>query len=639
MTLQTVRRLTAGALAITFGCLPIGPLAPRAAYAITIIGGGSIPGNGDLEPDEELDFQIVNIVPGEPANELIFSDSDPDGLNPSGTTHVNCRQYVRIVFRSNRLDARLTLYTDNTASNASPRFTGSRTKDDPSFDATVEEETYDTEEPAGERHNLEDGKKPQTVSGGLVGIAEPKEVAPVVWQIHDELPAVLPDYDFEDPIHQDPSRPLPLSNPTDLWGFIVERFALDFHFAIDLATGHFKVDAVNGDPENHNWLPTVGYRTLAVPTFAGNELLIGGFPGNRDADGFRVDQDGIPIEYGADGLPVDPTEAAAAKSADEDIYLFLGANFLGKHAQDFSSNKLILEYSFINGTTGLTERVLHEIPMRATFEAGKELGVTIKAKVAGETTSALVFSNTNPNGTNPAGTRAVNSRQYLEVTASTNVLDGRFVMYADNSVPDANPRLTAARDQARATFDATPDEQAYVHALADGSGRRSFIDGRKPIPVTGGLVGVSNPSVAVPIVWQVYDDEDVDPDTPGVQFPDYDFDDPLSQQATDQWAFLMERFSWDFDFAVDFATGHFKIDPADGDPDNHFWLPTAGYRTLMDSFSNLGGFPGPRDASGDRIPNLLEQGTSPIYVYLGANYAGKPAQSYQTNKIVVEFIG
>ena len=199
-------------------------------------------------------------------------------------------------------------------------------------------------------------------------------------------------------------------------------------------------------------------------------------------------------------------------------------------------------------------------------------------------------------------------------------------------------------------FNTTAQEALYVHPLADGSGRRNLVDRRRPIPVTGGLVGVDNPRVVVPIVWQVYDNQDIDPNTAGIQYPNYNYPNPLDPAATDRWAFLMERFAWDWDWAVDFATGHFAIaidangngrcdDPREGgDQANNCWKPTAGYRTLLDTYTNLGGFPGPREANGTRIKDKLLQGASPIYVYFGANFAGKPFQTnYTTNKITLEF--
>ena len=99
----TLRRFVTSVLVTGLVALPVPEIffAPP-AHAIDIVG-ESVIGNGNLEPDENLDFQIISKVPGETTAELVFSDTDPDGENDFTATHVNCRQYLKILFRSNRV--------------------------------------------------------------------------------------------------------------------------------------------------------------------------------------------------------------------------------------------------------------------------------------------------------------------------------------------------------------------------------------------------------------------------------------------------------------------------------------------------------------------------------------------------------
>ena len=122
---------------------------------------------------------------------------------------------------------------------------------------------------------------------------------------------------------------------------------------------------------------------------------------------------------------------------------------------------------------------------------------------------------------------------------------------------------------------ATDNRQAPIHRFTG-----------PPEASAAGLVGVVDPGIVAPLLWQVYDERQ-----------------PSAPPFTDtvQWAFVPDASDTGF-----------------GTPE------TIGYRTLV-SASGLGDRP-----KGER------SGSSPIAVYVVADFRDKPAQPYATDRLLIE---
>jgi hypothetical protein len=106
-----------------------------------------------------------------------------------------------------------------------------------------------------------------------------------------------------------------------------------------------------------------------------------------------------------------------------------------------------------------------------------------------------------------------------------------------------------------------------------------------------GLVGEVDSTVVVPSLWQVYDE--VQPDSPL-------FSDPVD---TVKWAYV-----------PDASAGDFATEGA------------INYRTVVHP-----------NGLGDR-PEPGRPATSPVMIYLTADFTGKPAQTYGTDRLIIEVI-
>jgi hypothetical protein len=182
--------------------------------------------------------------------------------------------------------------------------------------------------------------------------------------------------------------------------------------------------------------------------------------------------------------------------------------------------------------------------------------------------------------------------------------------------PDSGDFLEVAL---RNTQDNTPASQLSFGLLASGTGiatGRQFAEIRyhfqennlstagvhiytnnqqNPVhPYTGsgdgaGLVGETDSNQNVPLFWTVFDE---------IQPAGYSFTGNTAVEA----------------FVMDKKAGDFGTDGA------------LGYRTLVDSFTNLGAFP---------IPGRINA-KSPVYLYFGANFANQSNQTYSTQTLTVE---
>ena len=107
----------------------------------------------------------------------------------------------------------------------------------------------------------------------------------------------------------------------------------------------------------------------------------------------------------------------------------------------------------------------------------------------------------------------------------------------------------------------------------------------------GGLIGADNSS-RVPLLWRVYD---------GVQNPGIG----VPCTSSEDWGFVKDKNDADMNGSW----------PGDG--------TQIEYRSIVNS-NGLGVFPSPG-----------RNGTSPVYLYFGADFSGVPSQSYST-QIVIE---
>lgn len=137
------------------------------------------------------------------------------------------------------------------------------------------------------------------------------------------------------------------------------------------------------------------------------------------------------------------------------------------------------------------------------------------------------------------------------------------------------------RYQADATFDritiSTDNRQAPIHRFTGPSEASA-----------AGLVGVIDPGIVAPLLWQVYNDPQASPPA----FTD-----------TTEWAFVPDRSDAGFDT------------PEGMD-----------YRTVVS-----------RQGLGDR-PQPGRPAEAPVAVYLVADFRGKPAQAYATDRLLIERI-